>query len=272
MHCLQQGWYIILPSVKQTFGLSDVQYGGIESIRSASNTAVQIPSGVVSDMLRRQWVIIVVSALLGIGVAYAILGLAPSYGAVLLSAVIIGISIALWHPPALSVLSARLVERRGLALSIHGMGGNLGNAVGPAMMGVIIGAVAWQMATLIMAIPMVGSASPLAVESTKRRPGAGRGERYGQAVYCYPERSVEEQDPRGFGRLSGHKDHGHRQHVHLFLSLLPGGSGLRSSESGIVLHNDDGARHRITALARLYVRQIRTQERVGTIAAAIGLL
>ncbi|MBW2195811.1 MAG: MFS transporter [Deltaproteobacteria bacterium] len=155
MHCLQQGWYIILPSVKQTFGLSDVQYGGIESIRSASNTAVQIPSGVVSDMLRRQWVIIVVSALLGIGVAYAILGLAPSYGAVLLSAVIIGISIALWHPPALSVLSARLVERRGLALSIHGMGGNLGNAVGPAMMGVIIGAVAWQMATLIMAIPMV---------------------------------------------------------------------------------------------------------------------
>ncbi len=155
MHCLQQGWYIILPSVKQTFGLSDVQYGGIESIRSASNTAVQIPSGVVSDMLRRQWVIIVVSALLGIGVAYAILGLASSYGAVLLSAIIIGISIALWHPPALSVLSARLVERRGLALSIHGMGGNLGNAVGPAMMGVIIGAVAWQMATLIMAIPMV---------------------------------------------------------------------------------------------------------------------
>jgi MFS family permease len=109
----------------------------------------------VSDMLRRQWVIIVVSALLGIGIAYAILGLAPSYGAVLLSAIIVGISIALWHPAALSVLSARLVERRGLALSIHGMGGNLGNAVGPAMVGVIIGAVAWQSATLMMAIPMV---------------------------------------------------------------------------------------------------------------------
>ena len=155
MHCFQQGWYIILPSVKGTFGLSDVQYGGIESIRSASSTAVQIPSGVVSDMLRKQWVIIVVSALFGVGIAYAVLGLAPNYGTVLLAAILVGISIALWHPPALSVLSARLAERRGLALSIHGMGGNLGNAIGPAMMGVLIGALTWQMATWIMAIPMV---------------------------------------------------------------------------------------------------------------------
>lgn len=155
MHCFQQGWYIILPSVKETFGLSDMQYGGIESIRSASSTAVQIPSGAVSDMLRKQWVIIVVSALLGVGVAYVVLGLATNYGTVLLAAILVGISIALWHPPALSVLSDRLPERRGLALSIHGMGGNLGNAVGPAMIGVIIGAVAWQMATWIIAIAMV---------------------------------------------------------------------------------------------------------------------
>ena len=155
MHCFQQGWYIVLPSVKATFGLSDVQYGVIESTRSASSTAVQIPFGVISDILRKQWVIIVVSALFGLGIAYAVLGIAHHFGIVLLAAVIIGISIALWHPPALSVLSARLAERRGLALSIHGMGGNLGNAVGPAMIGLIIGAISWQKASWIMAIPIV---------------------------------------------------------------------------------------------------------------------
>jgi MFS family permease len=155
MHCFQQGWYIVLPSVKETFGLSDVQYGSIESIRSASSTAVQIPSGALSDMLRNQWVIIVVSALLGVGVAWAVLGLAPNYGTVFLAAILVGIGVALWHPPALSVLSARLAERRGLALSIHGMGGNLGNAVGPVMIGTIIGAIAWQKAAWIMAMPMV---------------------------------------------------------------------------------------------------------------------
>ena len=158
MHCFQQGWYIVLPSVKETFGLSNVQYGGIESIRSASSTAVQIPSGAVSDILRKQWLIIVVSALLGVGLAYMVLGLAQNYGTVLFAAILIGLSIALYHPPALSVLSARLPERRGLALSIHGMGGNLGNAVGPAMMGLIIGAVAWQRASWIMAIPMMSFA------------------------------------------------------------------------------------------------------------------
>ncbi|MFC1532448.1 MFS transporter [Thermodesulfobacteriota bacterium] len=155
MHCFQQGWYIILPSVKETFVLSDVQYGGIESIRSASGTAVQIPSGAVSDMLRKQWAIIVISALLGVGIAYVILGLAPNYGTVLLAAILVGISIALWHPPALSVLSARLAERRGLAISIHGMGGNLGNAIGPVMIGAVIGAMAWKMAAWVMAIPMI---------------------------------------------------------------------------------------------------------------------
>ena len=154
MHCLQQGWYIVLPSVKEAFALSDVQYGAIESIRSASSTAVQLPSGAVSDILKKQWVNIVVSALMGVSFAYVVLGLSSNLGMVMLAAILMGMSIALWHPAALSVLSARLSERRGLALSIHGMGGNLGNAVGPAITGAIIGAIAWQTASWIMAIPL----------------------------------------------------------------------------------------------------------------------
>lgn len=155
MHCVQQGWYIFLPSIKETFGLSDVQYGVIESVRSASNSALQIPAGALSDILSKHWAIIISSALFGLGLAYGVLGLAPNFATVLLAAILIGLSIAFWHPSALSILSARFAERRGLALSIHGMGGNLGNAVGPALIGLIIGAVAWQKAGLIMAIPMV---------------------------------------------------------------------------------------------------------------------
>jgi MFS family permease len=155
MHCIQQGWYIVLPSVKETFGFSDLQYGAIESVRSAANSALQFPAGALSDILSTHWVIIISSALLGLGIAFGVLGLAPNYSVVLLAAILIGASIALWHPAALSVLSARLAERRGVALSMHGMGGNLGNAVGPAVVGMIIGAMAWQAATWIMAVPMV---------------------------------------------------------------------------------------------------------------------
>jgi MFS transporter, FSR family, fosmidomycin resistance protein len=155
MHCFQQGWYIVLPSVKETFGLSDIQYGAIESTRSAANATVQVPSGAVADILRKQWVIVTTCGLVGLGVAYVVLGLAPNYGIVLLASILMGISVALWHPPALSVLSYRLASRRGLAISLHGMGGNIGNAIGPAMIGIIIGAIAWQTASWILAIPMI---------------------------------------------------------------------------------------------------------------------
>lgn len=155
MHCFQQGWYIVLPSVKETFGFSNIEYGGIESIRSLSGTALQIPSGAAIDILRRLWVYIVVFSLFGVGIAYVLLGASTNYGTVLLAAALIGFSVSLWHPSALSVLSARLAERRGLAFSIHGMGGNLGNAAGPAMMGVIVGAMAWQRASWIMALPVL---------------------------------------------------------------------------------------------------------------------
>jgi predicted MFS family arabinose efflux permease len=67
----------------------------------------------------------------------------------------VGISISLWHPPALSTLSARLRDRLGFALSVHGMGGEIGNTVGPLVLGFLIGAVAWRMAAQIMTVPVV---------------------------------------------------------------------------------------------------------------------
>ncbi len=144
-----------MPSMKETFGLSDIQYGAIESTRSAANAALLVPAGVVADILRRQWVIATAGGLVGLGVAYVVLGLAPNYGIVLLATILVGTSMALWHPSALSVLSYRLASRRGLALSLHGMGGNIGNAVGPAMFGIIIGAIAWQTASWMLAMPLI---------------------------------------------------------------------------------------------------------------------
>ncbi len=172
MHCFQQGWYIVLPSVKATFGLTGIQYGAIESARSAANTAVQVPSGALADILRKQWVIVGAGGLLGLGLAYVILGLAPSYGVVLLAAILIGVAIALWHPPVLSVLSSRLAAKRGLAIAVHGMGGNLGNAIGPAVLGVIIGAIAWQTASWILALPLIAFAIVFWV-TLRKEPGVG---------------------------------------------------------------------------------------------------
>jgi MFS family permease len=158
MHCFQQGWYILMPSVKASLGLSDVQYGGIDSTRSLTGALVNLPAGAMADLLKKQWVIILTSGLVGMGLAYFILGMASNYALVLLAAALLGISISLWHPPALATLSARMPDRLGFALSVHGMGGELGNTVGPLTLGFLIGAMVWQEAARTLLIPMAVSA------------------------------------------------------------------------------------------------------------------
>ncbi len=160
-HCIQQGWYIILPSIRGTFVLSDIQYGAIESVRSASSTVLQLPAAALTDIFSRHWGLIISFALLSLGAGFGLLGLASNYLTILFAAILLGAGIAIWHPPAISVLSARFADRRGLALSIHGMGGNLGNAVGPLIVGLIIGAIYWQTASWIIAMPIALCAAVL---------------------------------------------------------------------------------------------------------------
>ena len=154
IHCLQQGWYVLLPQVKSAFDLGPIQYGAIESTRSIAGGILTFPAGAVSDLVSKRWALIACMGPAGLGLAYLVLSAAPNYAAVLVVAGLIGISTALWHPPALAALSSRLAEKRGLALSVHGMGGNLGNAVGPLGMGLLVGVIGWRHASLVLAGPL----------------------------------------------------------------------------------------------------------------------
>ncbi len=185
MHCLQYGFLILLPPIKKHFRLDDIQYGGIESARSFSSLLVNIPAGAVAALLKRRWAAILASALVGIGVAFFILGAAPNYFVVLVGAALVGVGTSLWHPPALSTLSARMPERLGFALSIHGMGGEIGNFVGPIGMGLLIAAFTWQTASQILIVPLVAVAI-LLWAILRNIPGrestGGGGKAYGTAL------------------------------------------------------------------------------------------
>ncbi len=155
MHVVQQGYYVILPEVKAAFDLSPVQTGAVESARSLSNGLVNFPSGFASDLMRRQWALVVAVALGGVGAAFLVLGSAPNYAIAMVAAAMIGGTIAMWHPPAIAVLSAKLPERRGLALSIHGMGGNIGNALAPIVMGSLLAVMVWRNVAYVSAVPII---------------------------------------------------------------------------------------------------------------------
>lgn len=185
MHCFQQGWYMVVPSVKMTLGLTDVEYGGIESTRSLTSAMINLPAGAMADLLKKYWVMILTSGLLGVALSYFILGNAPSYPYVLVAAALVGVSISLWHPPALSTLSYHLRDRLGMALSVHGMGGEIGNTIGPLGLGILVGAVSWQMASQMMAVPVLVLAALLWLVLRKipgREGGAVGGRQYLVAV------------------------------------------------------------------------------------------
>src|ERR1700760_5106439 len=68
-------------------------------------------------------------------------------------AALVGIGNNLWHPTAIPLLARRFPERRGLVVSIHGMGGNVGDAVAPLVVGFMLQFMDWRNVVILNVIP-----------------------------------------------------------------------------------------------------------------------
>src|SRR5947207_3988629 len=74
---------------------------------------------------------------------------------ILVCATLVGIRNNLWHPSAIPWLANRFPERKGLVMSIHGMGGNVGDAVAPLGVGALLGILSWRSVVVINVVPGV---------------------------------------------------------------------------------------------------------------------
>ncbi|MSQ12775.1 MAG: MFS transporter [Dehalococcoidia bacterium] len=144
VHWYQVMFSLIIPSVKSDLSLSSVQVGTMSTVRQSVSSGLNLPSGFIADLYRRHVALILAAALISFGLGYFFIGLAPSYGWVLPAAALAGLGSALWHPAAIGSISLRFPERRGMALSIHGTGASIGDAVAPLAVGALIGAFAWR--------------------------------------------------------------------------------------------------------------------------------
>jgi MFS family permease len=52
----------------------------------------------------------------------------------------------------MAALSNHFAERRGFALSVHGIGGNVGDIIGPALTGLSVGVLAWRSIISVYAV------------------------------------------------------------------------------------------------------------------------
>ncbi len=137
----------LFPALRRTFELSNTELGLIVSAIAAT-TFLQIPVGDIVDRIGARRVFLAGVAVTGIGVA--LVGLAPSYLAVLAFALVSGIGQSAFHPADYALLDAvSSGHAEGRSFGIHTFGGYAGYATAPVVVGSIAAWADWRTALLV---------------------------------------------------------------------------------------------------------------------------
>jgi MFS family permease len=156
-HWYPSTFYLLLPAIGASLDLSFAQIGSILTVQYAAGAISNIPGGMVVDAVGRKGLLMAV-ALSWIGLPYLVMGLTHSYWMLLVCAAFVGIGNNLWHPTAIPLLAQSFPQRRGLVVSIHAMGGNLGDAIAPLVVGPMLAILNWREVVVMNVVPgLIGS-------------------------------------------------------------------------------------------------------------------
>jgi MFS family permease len=155
IHWYQQLFSVVLPSLSQGLGLSEIQVGYLQSARQLTSGTLNLPVGFLADAFARRQGLILASAIVFMGFGYYTLGAASGLAGALLGSALLGIGTAVWHPPAMGALSARFPDRRATVLAIHGMGATVGDTLTPLAIGALLVAFAWPDVLRAQLLPAV---------------------------------------------------------------------------------------------------------------------
>ena len=182
-HWIAQSFIVVLPEVRDLLlGGSTIAAGSIQTTREIASGIVALPGGVLTDVLRRYWgwVMAVCMALFGVGwllmtaAGWQLPGSAwlvasqtgastetsdalnpLGYALLIIGMAIVAVAASVWHLPAMAALSSHFAHRRASVLSFHGVGGNVGDVLGPVLTGLLLITFTWQtIITVYAAVPI----------------------------------------------------------------------------------------------------------------------
>ncbi len=153
-HWYTATFYILLPLIGKELGLSYTEIGLIITIQHLAGAISNLPGGMLVDMIGKKGYLMAVS-LFWVGFPYALMALTQNFWMLLVCVALVGIGNNLWHPAAIPTLAWRYPRRKGLALSFHGMGGNMGEALAPLAAGALLAWVSWRGVVVINVVPGV---------------------------------------------------------------------------------------------------------------------
>jgi FSR family fosmidomycin resistance protein-like MFS transporter len=124
---------VAYPLFIQELGLNYAQVGTIALVTIAAATLLQPLFGYLSDRFDSR--LLMLFSLIWIGTIMGLSGLVRSYGLLLLVVGLGGLGSAAFHPAAAALTSAVAGRRRGVSMSVFSVGGNLGAALSPLIIG-----------------------------------------------------------------------------------------------------------------------------------------
>lgn len=151
-HWYPATFYVLLPLIGKELGLSYSQIGLVMTCQYVAGAVSNVPGGMLADTMGRKGLLMALS-LFWIGFPYLLIGFSHSYAALLLCVSLVGIGNNLWHPTAIPTLGQRYPEQKGLVLSLHGMGGNAGDALAPLAVGALLVTFSWREIVVMNAVP-----------------------------------------------------------------------------------------------------------------------
>ncbi len=154
-HFFQLALPPLFPLMRDEFQVSWTALGLLVSLFYGASGIGQVIGGFVVDRLGARPVLFSGMGLLS--GAIALTGLAPTYWALLPIALLAGLGNAVFHPADYSMINALVSPGRvGRAYSVHGIGGTLGYASGPAVM--VAAATVWGWRAAAIAAGLAGLA------------------------------------------------------------------------------------------------------------------
>lgn len=151
-HWYPATFYLLLPILGKELNLTYSQIGLIMTCQYIAGAVANVPGGILVDTVGRKGLLMALS-LFWVGFPYLLMGFTHSYVVLLACVAMVGFGNSLWHPTAIPTLARRFPERKGLVLSLHGMGGNVGDALAPVVIGSLLTVFAWREVVILNVVP-----------------------------------------------------------------------------------------------------------------------
>lgn len=146
----------LLPLLKTSLALTSTQVFWLAPLYAVSSSLMQPVYGFISDRYARRFFAVFGPTITAVFVS--MIGLAPSYGVLIILLVAGGIGIGSFHPQGAAMAAAASPERRRMGMAVFSASGTVGFAIGPLAIALIVGAYGLGKTYYLIPIGLVMSA------------------------------------------------------------------------------------------------------------------